>query len=168
MENFNREHNNEYPPHSLLAAHSPLVSARKGFISRMGGGYYGTLEGFRVDTALFRILSRATDIERAIINEENESSDGVTFEKLCVQFGLENKEALFSSLQSDMEKYQQSDDYKNLDGSRKELVDIQAHRIMSSFRGFNENYRTRDSMPKPRSNSMRSSSIRRAFRRGRV
>lgn len=115
-----RKDGRENIPHSELAANSPLVAARKGFISVMKGY---ALNSYRVDPQLAVALTILTDVERNIARMEI-ASDAVLEER----YGM-RKEEILEEMKVAMNEYQQSDAYEKLNKDVKPLCDLQIERV---------------------------------------
>ena len=108
--------------HSELATHSPLVAARKGFISEMPSGYqtHAPLDSYRVDSMMEMYLAVATDVERSI-----ESGD----EKPLMKIYGQGRAEILSDLMDIGENYRSGEVYRTMTGRLKELIDRQFFRI---------------------------------------
>ncbi len=104
--------------HSELAAHSPVVAARKGFISNINGDR--KLDAYRIDTTLALILDISTNLERSILEE--------TDQRLRDIYGM-TTETTLSQLMDITEEYRQSSEYDSLSEDARALCDLQFDRI---------------------------------------
>ena len=115
-----RKDGRENIPHSELSANSPLVAARKGFISVMKGY---ALSSYRVDPQLAVALTILTDVERNIAHMEI-ASDAVLQER----YGM-GKEEILKEMRVAMIEYKQNDAYEKLSEDIKPLCDLQIKRV---------------------------------------
>lgn len=106
--------------HSELAANSPVVAARKGFISNINSDRQ--LDSYRVDTTLALILDISTDLERSILQG--------TDKRLLDIYGTTTEETL-DQLVDIIQDYRQSPEYEALSETARGLCDIQFGRIES-------------------------------------
>lgn len=109
---------NEDISHAELAAHSPVVAARKSFISTINDERQ--LDSYRVDTTLALILDISTDVERALL----EGTD----KRLVDIYGTSKEETLFQ-LRDLAEDYRQSSEYEALPQAVRSICDLQFKRI---------------------------------------
>lgn len=112
-------------PHSELAAHSPVVAARKGFISTIDND--GLLNSYRVDTILALILDVSTDLERSL----KEGSE----KRLMDLYGM-TIETTIEQLKDAVKDYVKSDDFRALPENVQNLAHEQFDRIDNLARQY--------------------------------
>ncbi len=115
---WDRRGRSENIAHSELAARSPVVAARKGFISNIDRG--GALDSYRTDQILTLALDVATDLERSLLDGDDR--------RLKELYGTTQLETL-SQLIDIINEYRESPEYAALSDDVRRLCDLQADRI---------------------------------------
>lgn len=110
-----------------LGSRSPVVAARKGFISTINSDR--RLDSYRVDTALALILDISTDLERSL----GEGTD----KRLMDIYGT-TTETTLSQLMDITEDYRQSSEYDALSENARALCDLQFDRITSLSKQYQQ------------------------------
>jgi hypothetical protein len=116
---FIKENRNQPLSHAELAAHSPIVSARKGFISVaekdnpdkekvVGMDYvigYGDIDSYRIDKELQKLLDQATNVERHLLEQEKSPVDQNPKRLIEAIYEGCTKEDIIEQLRSQLEIY---------------------------------------------------------------
>lgn len=117
------DHQGRYEiPHSRLAANSPVVAARRGFISSMPAsvGSNIRLDSYRVDRQMEMYLAIATDVERSILRDDESA--------LLKLYGQGRNDVLASLIEFGRQ-YTLSPEYQALDRETRNLISVQMARV---------------------------------------